>query len=114
MCIGGNQAFGITHTINFKTMTTFNTDYNNTELLDQELTTSQLIAITGGIPNLGDKIYPKGYNGPRLSDSPAEVARIAGKPNKPLEVIEATIGKLPTPANLGVQGVRTVLKIFGL
>jgi len=33
MCIEGNQAFGITHTPNFKTMTTFNIDYNP-ELLD--------------------------------------------------------------------------------
>ena len=48
MCIGGNQAFGITHTINFKTMTAFNTDYNNTELLDQELTIEELEAVAGG------------------------------------------------------------------
>ncbi len=48
MCIGGNQAFGITHTINFKTMTTINTDYNNTELLDQELTTAELSEVSGG------------------------------------------------------------------
>ena len=47
MCIGGNQAFGITHTINFKTMTTFNNDYSN-ELLDQELSTQELVTITGG------------------------------------------------------------------
>ena len=33
----------------FKTMTTFNTDYNNTELLDQELTIEQLEAVAGGI-----------------------------------------------------------------
>ena len=32
----------------FKTMTTFNTDYNNTELLDQELTIEQLEAVAGG------------------------------------------------------------------
>jgi len=43
MCIGGNQAFGITHTINFKTMTTF-----SNELLDQELLTQELVTITGG------------------------------------------------------------------
>ena len=49
MCIGGNQAFGITHTINFKTMTTINTDYSNTELLDQELTTAELSEVSGGI-----------------------------------------------------------------
>ena len=47
MCIGGNQAFGITHTPNFKTMTTFNNDYNP-ELLDQELSTQELVTITGG------------------------------------------------------------------
>ena len=29
-------------------MTTFNTDYNNTELLDQELTIEQLEAVAGG------------------------------------------------------------------
>ena len=91
-------------------MTAFNTDYNNTELLDQELTTSQLTAIAGGLPNLGDQIYPEGYDGPRLSDSPAEIARNAGKPNTFLEVAEA----LPTPQNAVVKGVRTVLKIFGL
>ena len=29
-------------------MTTFNTDHNNTELLDQELTIEELEAVTGG------------------------------------------------------------------
>ncbi|QNI59078.1 hypothetical protein SynBIOSU31_02212 [Synechococcus sp. BIOS-U3-1] len=29
-------------------MTTFNTDYNNTELLDQELTIDQLECVAGG------------------------------------------------------------------
>ena len=48
MCIGGHKAFGITHTINFKTMTTINTDYSNTELLDQELTTEELSDVSGG------------------------------------------------------------------
>ncbi len=48
MCIGGNQAFGITHTINFKEMTTINTDYNNTELLDQELNFEELKGVAGG------------------------------------------------------------------
>ena len=39
-----------THTlINFKTMTTFNTDYNTTELLDQELTFDELQEVNGGI-----------------------------------------------------------------
>ncbi|KGG25265.1 MULTISPECIES: hypothetical protein [unclassified Prochlorococcus] len=38
-------------------MTTFNTDYNNTELLDQELTTAelsedQLKGVAGGIPGV--------------------------------------------------------------
>ena len=33
----------------FKTMTTFNTDYNNTELLDQELTTAELSQVSGGL-----------------------------------------------------------------
>mgnify|MGYP007063782211 CR=1 FL=1 len=47
MCIGGNQAFGITHTPNFKTMTTFNNDYNP-ELLDQELSIHELQAAAGG------------------------------------------------------------------
>ena len=30
-------------------MTTFNTDYSNTELLDQELTIEQLEAVAGGV-----------------------------------------------------------------
>ena len=30
-------------------MTTFNTDYNNTELLDQELTTAELSQVSGGL-----------------------------------------------------------------
>ena len=30
-------------------MTTFNTDYNNTELLDQELTIEELEGVAGGI-----------------------------------------------------------------
>ena len=48
MCIGGNQAFAITHTINFKTMTTINTYYSNTELLDQELNLEELVEVSGG------------------------------------------------------------------
>ena len=47
MCIGGNQAFGITHTPNFKTMTTFNNDYSN-ELLDQELPIQELQQVAAG------------------------------------------------------------------
>ena len=37
-------------------MTDFNTDYNNTELLDQELTIEQLEAVAGGLkdPALGE------------------------------------------------------------
>ncbi|MFL0764308.1 MAG: hypothetical protein AB8B40_09655, partial [Prochlorococcus sp.] len=35
------------HPTNFKTMTTFNNDYNP-ELLDQELSTQELVTITGG------------------------------------------------------------------
>ena len=34
--------------LTFKTMTAFNTDYQNTELLDQELTDDQLEAVAGG------------------------------------------------------------------
>ena len=30
-------------------MTAFNTDYNNTELLDQELTTAELSQVSGGL-----------------------------------------------------------------
>ena len=30
-------------------MTDFNTDYNNTELLDQELTTAELSQVSGGL-----------------------------------------------------------------
>jgi len=52
MCIGGNQAFGITHTINFKTMTTINTDYSNTELLDQELNFDELQEVNGAVAPL--------------------------------------------------------------
>ncbi len=56
MCIGGNQAFGITHTINFKIMTTINTDYNNPELLDQELSIHELQAAAGGKSGI-DKLF---------------------------------------------------------
>ena len=47
MCIGGNQAFGITHAINFKIMTTSNSDYT-CELLDQELSFTELENLSGG------------------------------------------------------------------
>ena len=33
----------------FKTMTAFNTDYNTTELLDQELTTAELSQVSAGL-----------------------------------------------------------------
>lgn len=90
-------------------MTTINTDYSNTGLLDQELTTSQLIAITSG--NLGDKIYPKGYEGPKYSDSPAQVhQKVHGTRSIPLEIA----GGLPTPSNVVNTTARTVLKPFGL
>ena len=46
MCIGGNQAFGITHAINFKIMTTSNSDYTS-ELLDQELSSADLVGLSG-------------------------------------------------------------------
>ncbi|MFL0760620.1 MAG: hypothetical protein AB8B38_08530, partial [Prochlorococcus sp.] len=46
MCIGGNQAFGITHAINFKIMTTSNSDYTS-ELLDQELPSADLVGLSG-------------------------------------------------------------------
>tara|TARA_B100001964_G_scaffold42373_1_gene47027 strand:- start:416 stop:661 length:246 start_codon:yes stop_codon:yes gene_type:complete len=61
MCIGGNQAFGITHTINFKAMTTINTDYSNTELLDQELNLKELVDVSGGKWNPNH--YGKGKGG---------------------------------------------------
>ncbi|HGY5548679.1 MAG TPA: hypothetical protein ACN46X_03185, partial [Prochlorococcus sp.] len=41
MCIGGNQAFCITYAINFKIMTTSNSDYPG-EILDQELSFTEL------------------------------------------------------------------------
>ena len=37
-------------------MTTINTDYNNTELLDQELTTAELSEVSGG--HRGDQYDP--------------------------------------------------------
>ena len=48
-------------------MTTFNTDYNNTELLDQELTDNQLELVAGGsvmpltlrLPGVIYTYYPK-------------------------------------------------------
>ena len=40
-------------------MTNFNTDYNNTELLDQELTIEQLEAVAGG----GGTMVDPGFSG---------------------------------------------------
>jgi hypothetical protein len=40
-------------------MTNFNTDYNTTELLDQELTIEQLEAVAGG----GGTVVDPGFNG---------------------------------------------------
>ena len=40
-------------------MTAFNTDYNNTELLDQELTTAELSQVSGGLmPSNGPLLDP--------------------------------------------------------
>ena len=39
-------------------MTTFNTDYNNTELLDQELTTAELSQVSGGLVVAGPLMDP--------------------------------------------------------
>ena len=47
MHIEDNQAFDITHTIKFKTITTIKTSYN-TELFGQELTTKKLPELSGG------------------------------------------------------------------
>ena len=47
MCIGGNQAFCITYAINFKIMTTSNSDYPS-EILDQELSFTELENLSGG------------------------------------------------------------------
>ena len=47
MCIGGNQAFCITYAINFKIMTTSNSDYPS-EILDQELSFAELENLSGG------------------------------------------------------------------
>ena len=59
LCSGGHQkgcdlegvegATPPTQNHSFKTMTAFNTDYNTTELLDQELTTAELSQVSGGL-----------------------------------------------------------------
>ncbi|KGG29005.1 MULTISPECIES: CCRG-2 family RiPP [unclassified Prochlorococcus] len=59
-------------------MTTFNTDYNNTELLDQELTIEQLEGVAGG---WADKA---GYLALQRKER-AEILRAAGYPEKLLE-----------------------------
>ena len=54
-------------------MTTFNTDYNNTELLDQELTTAELSQVSGGLmPSNGPLLDPviNGLHG--IADGVAE------------------------------------------
>ena len=43
-------------------MTTFNTDYNNTELLDQELTTAELLQVSGGCGDATNTIMDPGFN----------------------------------------------------
>ena len=47
----------------FKTMTTFNSDYNNTELLDQELTTAELTELSGGNCDTTNTVVDPGFNG---------------------------------------------------
>ena len=51
-------------------MTTFNTDYNNTELLDQELTIEQLEAVAGG------GVVPKTLTGSKGGDRALGVATL--------------------------------------
>ncbi|QNI58134.1 hypothetical protein SynBIOSU31_01255 [Synechococcus sp. BIOS-U3-1] len=46
-------------------MTTFNTDYNNAELLDQELTIDQLECVAGG--NFGQDVVRFLYNAARIT-----------------------------------------------
>ena len=43
-------------------MTTFNTDCNNNELLDQELTTAELLQVSGGCGNATNTIVDPGFN----------------------------------------------------
>ena len=62
-------------------MTTFNTDYNNTELLDQELTTAELSQVSGGCmgevenepPNPLMLIYPTDPNSTKNIDPSQQV-----------------------------------------
>ena len=55
MCIGDSQVLGITHTTNFKTMTTFNGTQWNSELLDEELSLTSLNGIVGGLDVLSPR-----------------------------------------------------------
>ena len=43
-------------------MTDFNTDYNTTELLDQELTTAELSQVSGGCDDATNTIMDPGFN----------------------------------------------------
>ena len=43
-------------------MTAFNTDYNTTELLDQELTTAELLQVSGGCGDATNTIMDPGFN----------------------------------------------------
>ena len=43
-------------------MTDFNTDYNNTELLDQELTTAELSQVSGGLMRTNGPSVDPGFN----------------------------------------------------
>ena len=44
-------------------MTTFNTDYKTTKLLDQELTTAELSQVSGGCGDITNTIVDPGFNG---------------------------------------------------
>jgi bacteriocin-like protein len=44
-------------------MTTFNTDYSNTELLDQELTTAELSQVSGGLVRTNGPLQKAVING---------------------------------------------------
>ena len=69
-------------------MTAFNTDYNNTELLDQELTTAELSQVSGGCfgrPTLEG--YPEGCPEPVTVINPTPFTPISTyiiDPNQPM------------------------------
>ena len=74
-------------------MTAFNTDYSNTELLDQELTTAELSQVSGGLmPSNGPLVDPviNGLHG--IADGVAEF--MLKEANKLL------FGGLPMPIEL--------------